>query len=174
MAIPKSYDCAEAWPSYVTSIIGQDLTWMVDAACRRPGNIVHAVAWTGTPGSQVPNRGGDLDLVRERALSVCRVCPVQWDCARFAIETGDVWNVCAVVPSDRMTITTKKVHAEDGTLVHLKRDWQPLLEMAIEARMSVARLVATLRAADAGEVYHVVIPSEHGFEDSDLADVQAP
>ena len=66
-----------------------------DALCRTDTGVV-AAAWTVEPNQRVELHG---EWVRGRvlnalALEVCRVCPVQWECATAAIQADEkagVW-----------------------------------------------------------------------------------
>lgn len=103
-----------------------DTSWMEDGRCRRPG--VDTSHWV---------RGIDKTKLskqlRSLALAECELCPVQWECVSFAIRTLDDWNVCAVEVDDRRLLAARP-------------DWQGLVDMAEESRMTVTNLVVHLRS----------------------------
>lgn len=102
-----------------------DTEWMERARCRFPG--AHEF-WCC-------NSAKTNESKKRRAWAVmeCSLCEVQWQCAQYAIETMDYWNICACAPEDR-------------EFLERRRDWPGLLAMAAEAGMPVVELVRNLRA----------------------------
>lgn len=122
----------DTWPNYVQVMLRvRDGDWQDEAACRNPKNFVSTpkgkAAWTASLG-----RSKAADELRALALSVCWVCPVQWECAAFAIHTEDRWNLAGgLLPAER------KVLARAG-------DWQGRLDMARASGVAVVDLVRPL------------------------------
>lgn len=71
---------------------------------------------------------------REWAVLECTQCPVQWVCCAFAIDTLDLWNICAADPADREFLEGRS-------------DWRDLLIMAANCGMPVVELVRNLRTS---------------------------
>lgn len=75
-------------PRYVRAGFGLDLNWKEHAKCRTQVGLT-GKAWTTTSsetvtvGSErIPGR-----KVIQMAVLICRTCPVQWDCTRYAIKS---------------------------------------------------------------------------------------
>jgi len=79
---------------------GQSRHWTERARCRRNPNIPQ-FAWT-----VMESDSGPLLLDHEAetwiamALMVCRNCPAQYDCARFAIAADEKWGTWAMPLED--------------------------------------------------------------------------
>ncbi len=73
-------------PSYMKLAKGLDTSWHEDALCRR-SPLGHE-AWL-TAQSDI-RRGSKSEATllerRSRAKMMCQICPVQWDCARYAVR----------------------------------------------------------------------------------------
>jgi len=70
-----------------------------DQALCRPGeSAVPSIAWTVEPGKKrhlVAGNMYDGDTLVELALTTCRICPVQWECATVALaadEAAGIWS----------------------------------------------------------------------------------
>jgi len=76
-------------PRYIRVIQDVDQEWMVQGYCRHDDGKTN-VAWSVRPGETVSLGGSSKYLGSELiayAEAVCEMCPVQWQCARFAIQT---------------------------------------------------------------------------------------
>jgi hypothetical protein len=68
------------------------------ALCRPGESAVPSIAWTVEPGKKTYMVAGhryDGDTLVELALTTCRICPVQWECASAAIAAGEaagIWS----------------------------------------------------------------------------------
>lgn len=126
------YGPEDTWPNYVQVMRDVETeAWKADARCRKPGHGVstatgHAV-WTTQLG-----RSKSADDLRQLALAVCWACPVQWECAAYAIITEDRWNL-----SGGLT-------AKERAALKRRKNWRDLLEMAREAEMSTVDLMRKL------------------------------
>lgn len=64
-----------------------------------------AYAWTESKPIRPTRKATQLYRERQaQASSVCILCPVQWQCCAEAVKHGDVWNICAVFPDQRMLL----------------------------------------------------------------------
>jgi len=113
----------DSWPSYIRSICdAADTSWFGHARCRDGGPAEY---WTTSDTSPLGQRKRDM------AELECQICPVQWDCVQYAIDTGDKWNLCAVPPDRR-------------ALLRQQSNWRDRVEMAEEAGVSVRDLIDRL------------------------------
>lgn len=81
----------EAMPRYMNAAMGVDKTWAEQAMCRRSETSDISVAWRISEGEEF-RIGESVYKASELialALQICERCPVQWDCARFAIIVGE-------------------------------------------------------------------------------------
>lgn len=81
-------DDVETFPLHVRLIYEADLSWSKDGKCRTSGQ--GNTPWTILPKETI-TLGKDVvegKVLIAMALEVCRGCPVQWDCARHAIESA--------------------------------------------------------------------------------------
>jgi len=75
-------------PRYVRAGFGLDLTWKEHAKCRTQTGLT-GKAWT-TTSSETVNVGDERIPGRkliQMAVMICRTCPVQWECTRYAIKS---------------------------------------------------------------------------------------
>lgn len=82
----------------------------------------------------IDNSGPGRDR-RKLALAFCQICPVQWDCTAFAIDTGDRWHTCGSQPGHRRAI---QAHP----------NWREILVAARDARVSVVDLARQFNCTD--------------------------
>jgi hypothetical protein len=72
--------------------------YYAQALCRPGESSVPSIAWTVEPGKKKHSVAGHLydgDTLVELALTTCRICPVQWECAAAAIaaeEAAGIWS----------------------------------------------------------------------------------
>jgi len=112
----------DSWPAYISSIRNaSETSWFLAARCR-DGGPYSPEYWTTGDTSPLGLRKRDM------AEMECQICPVQWDCVRYAIDTGDKWNLCAVPPDRRW-------------ILRQRPDWRDLVEMGEEAGVSVRDLI---------------------------------
>jgi hypothetical protein len=75
-------------PRYVRAGFGLDLSWKKNAKCKTQTGLT-GKAWTTTAAETITV--GDEKLpgrkLIQMAVMVCRTCPVQWECARYAIKS---------------------------------------------------------------------------------------
>jgi hypothetical protein len=83
-------------PLYIRRGFGKDRSWVDRAKCRNNENLP-GFAWTievrdsrmmGKPPKRVTARA-----LHRLALKECLLCPVQWECAKYAIDTDAVVGV---------------------------------------------------------------------------------
>lgn len=84
----RAYDGDEQdFPTYILKILGRDRTWMERGACR-DHELARKRAWTCRTSDEITI--GNLQLnpkeLIKAALMVCAACPVQYQCALWAIE----------------------------------------------------------------------------------------
>lgn len=103
---------------------GQDNSWKSEGRCRphwslmdpddARGGMLHLVRhrwWTVNRSDRVSVPDGDKTVtvsptaMRRMALLLCQVCPVQWDCVRFAIDV-DADYTWAATDADREWLRT--------------------------------------------------------------------
>lgn len=75
-------------PRYVRAGFGLDLTWKEKAKCRKDTDIPGR-AWTVTSAESVTIGGERIPgrKLIQMAVMVCRTCPAQWSCAKYAIKS---------------------------------------------------------------------------------------
>jgi hypothetical protein len=126
----------DAWPKHIASAVGASRDWMAQGKCRaiqgriarRPwtahrNDVIHVGRWT--------YRGEELIAY---ALLICRNCPVQWDCARFAMTTWENWGTWAMKKSE-------------ATWLHAQPDHPALIDKAQEDGVPVQIAVSAAHAA---------------------------
>jgi hypothetical protein len=75
-------------PRYIRAAIGQDREWVVHGYCRHADGG-RDIAWRCTPAERVTIKDGTRFIGAELiafAEATCELCPVQWECARFAVR----------------------------------------------------------------------------------------
>lgn len=75
-------------PRYVRAGFGLDLSWKKEAKCKTETGLA-GKAWTTTSTETVTigdERIPGRKLI-QMAVMICRTCPVQWECARYAIKS---------------------------------------------------------------------------------------
>jgi hypothetical protein len=100
--------------------------WMEHARCRYPGAYYF---WCCNSSKTKESKER-----RQSALNECSQCPVQWRCVEYAIDTMDLWNICAVEPDDR-------------EFLERLSNWRDLVIMAANCNMPVVELVRNLRTS---------------------------
>lgn len=115
----------------------------------RNHKTLHQSAWLADP----PERASAERKERfwqQRALAVafCMICPVQWDCAIFAHETGDLWNVAGAGPEDRKLLR-KTVGRRYREAIESMRGLDiPVVDgirMTVEAKLTTSHVVVRSR-----------------------------
>lgn len=89
-------------PVYIRAAFGHDRSWMAEGLCHpRNKPKVNAVAWKISRGETriVDGQRYIGERCEAQVMPVCRECPQQWLCARYAIET-DVRTGTWAVPFD--------------------------------------------------------------------------
>jgi hypothetical protein len=81
-------DDVETFPLHVRLIYEADLSWSKDGKCRTSGQ--GNTPWTILPKETITLGKHIVEgkVLIAMALEVCRGCPVQWDCARHALESA--------------------------------------------------------------------------------------
>jgi Transcription factor WhiB len=82
-------DDLDTFPLHVRLAFDVDLTWQAEGKCRNYDGELR-VAWSILPKEEITfgsstYLGAHLIAI---ALEYCRVCPVQYDCARYAVQTA--------------------------------------------------------------------------------------
>lgn len=78
----------EDLPRYIRLALGLDLEWKVKGLCRHDNGDTN-IAWRVAPSDRV-DVGGSRYVGAELiayAEAVCELCPAQWSCARYALES---------------------------------------------------------------------------------------
>lgn len=78
------------FPVYIKAAFGHDRSWMKEGLCHPTNKPDDPMYWI-VSGEEKIWRNGKLykgGLCEAQAMSVCRRCPQQWLCARYAVETG--------------------------------------------------------------------------------------
>lgn len=87
----------DALPLYMRLALGLDRSWVIRGRCLRTNGDMSR-AWVVDPRRNVTFSDGSVKsgwAMREYALTECRLCPVQWDCAIFAVKseaTTAIWS----------------------------------------------------------------------------------
>lgn len=83
----------EDFPLYVRRARDRDRSWMLQGLCaphNRPRDVPH-VAWVVPYGETLQVNGHRYHgaVMESKAMPLCRVCPQQWSCTRWAIEVDE-------------------------------------------------------------------------------------
>lgn len=91
-------------PTHMRKVEGADRSWMVRARCKtntdggRPG-----FAWTVDRRDRGPKlQGRKAEVWIEFAVTICKACEAQYDCARFALQVEERHNTWAMDIADLM------------------------------------------------------------------------
>lgn len=94
MSRPAAYTDGSTLPNYVTRSHNVDASWTEDAKCKGLSGATDSPwynAWFIEPSGK--QRIGDAIVRGEElikvALDICMHCPVQWQCARWALEVEE-------------------------------------------------------------------------------------
>lgn len=121
-------------PSYVKAGYGLSRTWVLDALCRDMGGE-HRMAWVVSPEQRV-NIGESVikgEKLIDAALGVCFGCPVQYECATYAVRSmadAGTWGM----------------RIDDLRWLRRQPDAVPIIEVCEEVHEPVQRGVQRLRA----------------------------
>lgn len=77
------------FPVYVKAAFGHDRSWMVEGLCHPSNNTTDPMFWI-ISGEEKVKRDGHIyrgSTCEAAAMELCRRCPQQWLCARYAVET---------------------------------------------------------------------------------------
>lgn len=136
MPKPRSYGGTfQDMPAAIQRAANVDRGWYGDAKCPdhlrdQPLNAINP--WTvDLPRPSHPDRA-KMEAYATLALTVCRGCDAQWDCARTAIEAGEA--------AGRWGATL-----DDLRFLESQPDWRTKLEMARGAVVPVQTLISQLR-----------------------------
>lgn len=103
MGAPQSFDRRTDIPLSMRAARGVDTSWKEEARCRgshRPADLPD-FAFTVDPKDRGPLLlGRPAAAWIAMALIVCQGCPVQYGCARFAIEVGEKWGTWGMHTDD--------------------------------------------------------------------------
>jgi hypothetical protein len=129
MPAPRSLDAGtDRLPKSMRSAQGQKLDWKAEARCRpsnRPG--LPDFAWTVVESDSGPLLlGRDAETWIEMALMICRSCPAQYDCARFALATDERFGTWAMPLEDLKLL--KKQRGRDRILDIAEANGMPVQE----------------------------------------------
>lgn len=86
-AVPSGERAIEDMPRYIRAAIGAEWDWTTRSICRNAEGE-RRVAWTCTPAERIPigkSRYLGAELIAY-AEATCELCPVQWECVRFAVQ----------------------------------------------------------------------------------------
>jgi hypothetical protein len=87
-AVPSGDRALEDMPLYIRAALGLNRDWVVHGYCRHADGG-RDIAWRCTPGERVTIKDGTKFIGAELialAEATCELCPVQWECARFAVR----------------------------------------------------------------------------------------
>lgn len=87
----------EDLPGYIRVALGLDLEWKVKGLCRYDNGATN-IAWRVAPSDRIAVGGAKYvgaELIAY-AEAVCELCPAQWACARYAIETEQQFGTWAM------------------------------------------------------------------------------
>lgn len=132
MPTPRSFDGGKL-PTHMRKVEGADRSWVERAKCKtntqggRPG-----FAWT------VDRRDGRIQgLKAERwvalAVTICKACDAQYDCARFAIQVEERWH-------------TWGMDIEDLKWLQRRADAGAIIDAAEDVGVPVSDAVVSIRA----------------------------
>jgi hypothetical protein len=77
-------------PVHMRKAQGIDRSWVEDARCRKNTDGVPGFAWTVVKTDRGPLlQGRPAEAWITMAVSICKACPVQYDCARFAVQVDE-------------------------------------------------------------------------------------
>lgn len=111
-------------------------TWRAEGNCTAPNRgQAQQHYWCGVKANNA-QKGGVTKAQYAMALALCEICPVQWECVRYAILMNDPFCAWAV-------------DLEDRVLLSQLDDWQERIAMAKAAGRSVASVVLEIRTAHA-------------------------
>lgn len=76
----------DTFPIYVRRAFEADASFAVKGYCRTRDGVIKE-AWTVLPSETLIIDGGRYEgrTLIKMALELCRICPVQWECATFAL-----------------------------------------------------------------------------------------
>lgn len=87
--------------AYAQRVVGMDSTWMTHAVCR--GLDQAKKAWfTCITRDELWIAGSRTNgyEAHKHAVNICFNCPVQWECARWAVEVEEEVGVWGMFPAD--------------------------------------------------------------------------
>jgi hypothetical protein len=120
--------------------MGVDRSWAQRGLCAKDTDVPR-LAWTKQKPMRVNGQVISAKKLTEMAVGVCRLCPVQWECASYAIETGSGWGRGG---AGLWSTTMERLE----WLAH-QRDWRNLLAAAKEMNMPVDTAIGRLQASRA-------------------------
>ena len=134
----------DAWPKHIASAVGAPRDWMKQAKCRALQGRIARRPWTAHRIDVVrvgrwTYRGEELIAY---ALLVCQSCPVQWECARFAMTTWENWGTWAMGISDARWLHDQPDHS---ALIDKAQDDGVPVQVAVSSARQAARREARLQ-----------------------------
>lgn len=125
------------FPTYVLKVLGRDRSWMDNGSCRGH-DLARKRAWTVRPAEKV--HVGDVALdgkeLIQAALSICRTCPAQYQCAMWAYEVREESGTWAMEHDHLLWLTRQ----EDGAgIINLARAKGTPVQVAVQRTMSKRR-----------------------------------
>lgn len=111
---------------------GQSRSWTEDARCRRNPNVPQ-FAWTVMESDSGPlllDRPAETWIAM--ALLVCRACPAQYDCARFAIAADERFGTWAM-PLDHLKRLKQSPWKE--RIIDVAEDLGTPVQVAVESAL---------------------------------------
>jgi hypothetical protein len=91
---PAAYTDGSTYPTYVKRCHGHDTSWTDQARCKGLSSDPKSPwynAWSTEP--KTKHRFGDMVVLGEQLIKVgldlCMHCPVQWDCATWALNVDE-------------------------------------------------------------------------------------
>lgn len=135
----------DTFPIHVRLAFGADRAPLNDGYCRTREGVIRE-AWTVTPSETLIIGGSRYEgrtLIR-MALELCRICPVQWECTRFALATAHhhtyIWGTWG---TDQTSLRWLKKQKEVGlAIVDVADSTSTPVQVAVKLARKAARAVA--------------------------------
>jgi hypothetical protein len=147
-----------AWPVHVKLAFDEDRSWAEEARCTDSNGKLR-FAWTVLANESIELGDSTYDgsSLIALALEYCRVCPVQWECAAFAIHTSpkpeQLWGTWGADMVDLRWLKRQGPIVADAVLAEASCSQTPVQVAVHSARAE------SLAARKAERVMFAVVPS---------------
>lgn len=109
MPAPHSLDGGtDHLPRHMRCAQGQNLDWKSGAKCRNAAGVPMMAWHVDRKDSKTKLMGRPATAWIALALAICETCPVQWDCARFALAVGEKWHTWGMDVDDLRWLSTQR------------------------------------------------------------------